>query len=491
MSLSSQLVSLQTPPAAFAEPSKRQAESTTRSSVFTAMTVGVNDGEFYSKEVGDLRINADTHVAPLQYCAWKDELPDIRSSPTWGGEVNIDFGDAGTYVTEAELHFVLEASTGTTTNQQYATYLAERLIGEEYKIKFQNETVRRQNVDGMHFKRRLEESLLSNKAAAARTACGALNQSLDSKVHVWCKIDMGFTKDKPFVGLAHAEDMRLTFEMPRLADVVNAADASDAYAVPADSDVEVSSVFLRVKYSDHPSAHRFMAANHILTEGAEYHVSTIEKNMEKSNDLGSSSAASIAAASTAELTGEVALRLIHPSSYLIMVLRYQDDLKAAVANNGSTSLIGANSAADRFISLPPVRWSLRENGQRVYPEVSWQYASTTRHAELFPSEVNQPIAVQSFTEHPTVADDHTVGHLTTNNMTQPTIQMTYVKAIEDPAAATPSFPELTLQGRQGGSGSATATQLAGNVAVPVQLDVFSVTPNFLIKDAGRIYPGWE
>lgn len=474
------------------------AAQASRADIFTLSMMGPADGEHYDPSNQDLRIQSGYKVAPISITSWVDELPSGRTQSNYLGEkVKILFGLNSTYQTRFELHFKLSISyaSGRVPDAiRFAPWLGERLVGKDYTVKFQNEPIRRMNMDGLHFRRRLEEDFFSSKAAgyqhgAAAVSIGIPAPGASSSEHVWCELDMGYSDAKPLVSVAQAHEHELSFQLPTKEEIIQATDASGELA-QADIDgltVEVTDVFLRCHTVECDQIHRFKAADYILKQGVKYHVSEIEVNPTEvtagENDSAFDTVQTI----------EADLSLIQPSAYLFFVLRYEGDLGEAEALDPTDEapLVGGafttekHSKPDRYNSLPLVSWSLREGNTLLWPETSWKYYSTALHPRLFNSEIHQPIGVVPFTQRPTLAADHSLGHLSLTNANRPKLVVKYVKGIDVAASGNVAG---SLQARYDTVALATTHNTA---EIPVRLTVFSCNYNFLYKKNGRIFLGYN
>lgn len=472
-------------PATYQQGSANVEEQASRTEIMTGAVTGQVDGEHYDPSNKSLRIRSAYSVAPLKINSFVDEEPTSKDYAL-GDKISILFGKNKTYQCRFELHFILSQRGATRANTQYVPWLAHRLLGEEYTVKHGNERIRTVNVDGYHFRARLEDDWYSAKGVAREIAAGASSLNINQRQHVWCELDLAYSDMKPLVSVAQGHQHELQLRLPTEDEILRAIDPEVAFTqfVKGDANgVQLEQVFLRCYTTEVDQKHRFNAAQYVLKRGVKYHISEIEVNTKEVY-----SQADTTSAATAEKSLEAELSLKLPCSYLMFVLRYESDLAPAVDNDGTQSLNVANSHADRFNSLPLTRWQLREQKKLLWPETSWHEHSLSVMPRMFNSAVLQPIGVQSFTDYPLLAADHSLGHTTLSNFKDPNLVVYYVKHISSGLNDDP-FASVTLQGRGGGLGSPTEVDMKTTAPlqdVPVRLTVWGIAYNFLYQKAGRI-----
>jgi hypothetical protein len=135
-----------------------------------------------------------------------------------------------TYLTKIELIFTIKA-TGTF---RWAPFLGECLLGDEYTIKYQNEVIKKQNVDALHFRRVLEmdqSSEMRNSYLDGVKSDRSTSSDGDKTFTLIVPIDMPYTADKALVMLAHSAEHELSFTIPALTSLINKAALASPDAV--------------------------------------------------------------------------------------------------------------------------------------------------------------------------------------------------------------------------------------------------------------------
>lgn len=467
----------------------------------TMSLAGIPDGEHVdtSGDLGNRKVSINTQyrVSGQTYYVYVDENPLGSTAPTFGSTVRFNFGLAGhAMLYGVDVCFKLKTLAN---NSEYVPWIAERLMGEEYQVKYQSEPIMKMNMDALHFRRRLEQDISTVASGAYNEAVG--QNSTEIGREVWFPLDFHFNEKKPLVAIANSSELELRFTIPAAAELIRAKNANVAYdpavAGAALEALGIEKVYLRCKYADVDQSSRFALAKHALQKSIRYHVSHCE--------VGESADASHDAAATGDDVKRHTIdirSIVQPSAFLYAIVRYKADLQASVADAGGavaalSDLFNTGSPiADRFNAIPPISWGFLERNQLVYPRLSWQYYSLAQHPQLFNSEPFQPIVVVNHADHPTLARDHSTGHVTYTNMNQPRLQIDTRKAV----LASDDSPSMALDdwdlarryfnavAAGGGAwGIAHAVANYATVTVPLQIDVFSAALNFLYHRNGRLF----
>lgn len=467
-----------------------------------------------------VRIQPQYRVSTPHYSTWVDESP--IGDAKWGGKMKFNFGLGGfCYLTGVELHVELSPCviTGNTGGDAtYQSYIAERILGDDYTLKYQNEILKRQSVDAMHFRRRIEANVNNTADEGYQAAAGAdpAVTYAGGKFHV--PLDICFKKHKPMVSIANASEIELRFTIPSFSSVVRALDPADcidgvdmtAYSnTAADAAAPIRKMFLRCHYVEVDQVHRYNLSTAMLAEGVKYHVSETEVGESKA----AIHSANIDPASQSLQTLQLSTTQIQPSSYLIGVVRYLADLAVpgtgaagagdfAAATPALAEVFAAtgnrSSAPDRFNVLPCVAWTMKEKNRNFYERCTLQYYGQTLHPQLFPSEIHSvPVAIQTFNQFPMTSDDHSLGHISFSVLEKPTFDVEY-RAIctyngEDNNGLLNDFDLAARSGVPAGARDAADYSAVGMAGTTVQVvgETFSINYNFLHIKNGRIFILWQ
>jgi hypothetical protein len=483
-------------PAEFQISSKEEPATAERNDHYQAAMASDVDAEHHDIDSLKAHINAAYSVAPIEVNSWNDAVPS-QSSFEFGKDVRILFGDGQqAYATRFELHFEVEGDDGD-SDWEWRPYLGELLCGQTMEVRFQQSILRPINVDGMHFRRRLEGNFSSAKLAAYEAAVGKL-PARTAKRHVWCVLDLPFNERKPLVPLSFASSLELSWKLPTLLSIIRSTQANAAVGAapnlsavtfnPTAANFRVSKIWLTAHTKDLNNHHRVNLLRSILSQGVRYHTSEIEA-IEDVTVTGTG-----APAEANVITADVKLTSRLPSAYLMAVVRYASDLQETSVLSSATStsvfLSSNNLRPDRFNALPVISWTLSTAGRLMYPRFAYEYASTELHSKMFNSEIYQPINVVSFSRHPLQADDHSLGHRTFTNVDRPVLSLKFFKGVSADGTTLNQaiVGPYMLQSRFSGS-SLASTVNSGSVDYVVS--VYSVALNFVSQHAARAWRAYK
>lgn len=494
---------------AFNDALKEKPLAVERSAKFSAQIMGVSDGEHVTASVPlnqrDSTPKTSYVVNELQYTSWVDEAV---ASPIGGAEFGkkcvIRFGLNGyTYMTGADVVFQVNLTTAT-GGARWPSWLGERLMGAYYQIRHANsDQVDRRNVVAEHFKRQLEfdqssEAKSSYDDAVRRNASASGATDVARAITVYYPLTLPYTKSKPLVMPALSAEHELVFEIPTLASLLwNLTDTMASTGLSfSGTPAATIEVFLRCYVTELDQQARYEITDHTLVEGLKYHITEIEDNQSQVNATAPNSSANDALITVS--SGD--LGFVHPSAYVIGILRYASDLAqakgaatAAVTSQATAQVEfvtnNANLVPDPFNAIPPTSWVMKENGVNFTPEISWDFFNKRMHNKYFNSENYQPVALVMHTDKPLLATDHSVGHNTHTNNRKPQLYVTYRKLLGLASQPSSVVDVYDIYARHG---AATYRQAAAATnSIPMVLDVFSVNYNFLVKKAARIFRQYQ
>lgn len=496
--------------ASFADALKEKPLAVERSAKFSSQIMGVSDGEHVSASVPlsqrDTTPKTAYAVNELKYTTWVDEaVVSPIGGAQFGKKCVIRFGLNGyTYLTGADVVFQVNLTTAT-GGARWPKWLGERLMGAYYQVKHANsDQVDRRNVVAEHFKRQLEfdqssEAKTSYDDAVRRNATASGTSDVGRAITAYYPLTLPYTKSKPLVQTALSAEHELSFEIPALSDLLwNLISTMSATSLSfSGTPVATIDVCLRCYVTELDQQARYEITDHTLTEGLKYHITEIEDNQAQVNATAPNSAANDALVTVS--TGD--LGFVHPSAYVMGILRYASDLAAAVpagtavttAATAQDAFVGdsANLMPDPFNAIPPVSWVMKENGVNFTPETSWDFFNKRLHNKYFNSENFQPMALVLYTESPLMATDHSVGHNTHTNNRKPQLYITYRKQLGIGSAQPSSVVDAYDIYARHNAGAYRQVAASVTDSIPMVLDAFSVNYNFLVTKASRIFRQYQ
>lgn len=414
----------------------------------------------------------------------------------FGQRVKFTFGFEGPcMLTRVEVHFKVSALTPA-DNFQWRPWLAEAMLGDEYVLKHQNDTICPVDVTAMHFDRRLNADVSKALDSGYQHAVGA--DPTPNAQHVYVDLDIPYSESKPLVAHAMGQQHELTFQIPSLLSLIQRQSVGAADQTSTAPVATLDALYLKVYYTDTDQDTRVQLANEALYMGGhKYHTAEFEPILEAAElvFLQGDSASDLRSGYINDLD-----LLVRPSAYTFVVARDATDLEpldatVLVAKTGDSqaTLNGLGAAAtaalnpypDKFRAAPIVQWEALENRKRIHARQTFEEDCMDVIPRKFNCEPGINLAVVVFSKLPTLARDHSFGHMSWNNLKQPKIQYWLRKLPWSPSDSNDFLKAYSRYAQLEGVSDFAALQAAA--APTYRIDVYSKSYQFVNVSEGRAW----
>lgn len=425
-----------------------EGNSVGRDDLFAAITSGVADPEYLDDANSQFTPVADLNTRP--HMEEEIDIPVETGSGVFGKKAQVKIGHQGpTLLGDVSIHYKITVdSANAAANCELVPFIAEYLLGENFRIQYANNTIRQYSREVQHLYGRVmnddrgyADSAYRQRVGAHevdRTIVASTAQVFEFSVPLWQPFkQMANRYDHMFVAGGHADELVYSWTIPSFESIFRAAaplgDGSYGFTLPAASTITME-VSARAKFMNVLKAERTAHITKVQSNGG-ISRTILSPEVQEAEIAGSGvSGGTIAGGSTVlqartlsaaagavENLGKIDLKnLVNPCALLAFMVRFVVDTEAATSSSADA---GSIPRPDWTCAQPYKKYHLRENGKRFLVEHSMKQVREDEWPRYLNSRPVDGIGIISFCEHPTL-QNFGGGHITPSTMNNPQLWIT-------------------------------------------------------------------